>query len=46
LTDNEDWTRFGEGELIMFENGQPSSRTTIPIPDDVRQRNAANLACA
>lgn len=45
LTDNESWTRFEPGELILFEAGRPTKRTVIPIPDDVRQRNAQDTAC-
>ena len=45
LTDNETWTQFEDGELIMFADGQPTMRTLIPIPEDVRRRNAENLAC-
>ena len=44
LTSNEEWTQFGKGELIMFENGQPMLRATVPIPAEVRQRNAANAS--
>jgi glutamine amidotransferase len=40
LTSNEEWTRFGEGELIMFEHGLPKLHATVPIPDDIRRRNA------
>ena len=46
LTSNETWMHFGEGELVMFEEGQPMLRTTIPIPDDVRRRNAASAETA
>ncbi len=45
LTSNETWTRFEDGELIMFADGQPTLRTIVPIPEDIRQRNARNLAC-
>ena len=44
LTSNEEWTRFGEGELIMFENGLPALHATVPIPDDIRKRNAERAA--
>jgi predicted glutamine amidotransferase len=40
LTSNETWTAFGEGELIMFENGLPKLSATVPIPDAIRRRNA------
>ena len=45
LTSNETWTRFEDGELIMFADGQPTLRTVVPIPEEVRRRNARNLAC-
>jgi len=43
LTKNEEWTRLAEGELVMFEDGQPAQRTLIPIPEEVRRRNAARV---
>lgn len=45
LTDNEVWTTFEPGELILFEKGAPSLRTVVPIPEAVRLRNAQNMAC-
>jgi len=45
LTDNETWTRFAPGELIMFENGLPTMTLTVPIPPEVQAKNAANSAC-
>ena len=45
LTSNETWTAFGEGELIMFENGLPKLSATVPIPEPIRRRNAER-ACA
>jgi glutamine amidotransferase len=46
LTDNETWTPFGAGELMLFADGQPRLHRAIPIPEDVRQSNWRNLACA
>ncbi|MOA62866.1 hypothetical protein D3C78_1884140 [compost metagenome] len=45
LTDNETWTRFAPGELIMFEDGHPTMTLTVPIPPEVQAKNAANTAC-
>jgi len=45
LTDNEVWTTFAPGELILFEKGGPSLRTVVPIPEAVRLRNEQNTAC-
>ncbi len=45
LTDNETWTQFAPGELIMFENGKPVMTWTVPIPPEVQAKNAANTAC-
>ncbi|MNY23537.1 hypothetical protein D3C86_1572070 [compost metagenome] len=45
LTDNETWTRFMPGELIMFEHGLPTMTLTVPIPPEVPAKNAANTAC-
>ena len=44
LTSNETWTRLGVGELIMFENGLPTLHASVPIPDDIRRRNAQRAA--
>jgi len=46
LTDNETWTPFEPGRLIMFTQGRPHAEALIPIPEDVRQSNFDNLACA
>ena len=40
LTQNENWTSFEPGELLMFSQGLPVLRTLIPIPEDVQKRNA------
>jgi len=45
LTDNERWTPFEAGQLMMFEDGNLSLEAFIPIPDAVRAKNAANLNC-
>lgn len=45
LTDNETWTRFEPGELILFEAGRATQRARVPIPPEVQARNAQNLAC-
>ncbi len=45
LTDNEVWTRFEPGQLIMFEQGCVSMRAAVPIPESVQKKNAENLAC-
>lgn len=46
LTDNEAWTRFGAGQLIMFEHGTACMQGAVPIPEAVRRKNEENLACA
>ncbi|MBY4898944.1 class II glutamine amidotransferase [Cupriavidus sp. AU9028] len=45
LTDNEVWTPFAPGELVMFEDGQPTATWMVPIPPEVQARNALNTAC-
>uniref|UniRef100_UPI00333FBCAF class II glutamine amidotransferase n=1 Tax=Castellaniella defragrans TaxID=75697 RepID=UPI00333FBCAF len=45
LTDNETWTAFEPGRLIMFTQGRPHADTLIPISEDVRKSNFDNLAC-
>jgi glutamine amidotransferase len=45
LTDNEVWTRFEAGQLIMFEQGCLSLRAIVPIPESVQRKNAESLAC-
>jgi hypothetical protein len=34
---------LAEGELVMFADGQPAQRTLIPIPEEIRRRNAARV---
>ena len=46
LTDNETWTAFQAGELMMFVDGRPQSSLRIDIPEDIQRSNRANLACA
>jgi len=46
LTDNETWTAFGTGELMMFVDGRPRSSRRIDIPETVQRSNRENLACA
>lgn len=45
LTDDEVWTRFEPGELLMFRDGKLELRTIVPIPESVRLANATNTAC-
>ena len=45
LTDNETWTQFAPGDLIMFEDGRPTMTWSVPIPPEVQAKNAANTAC-
>lgn len=33
------------GELLMFESGQATMATKVPIPEAVQAANAANTAC-
>ncbi|RKP58923.1 class II glutamine amidotransferase [Pararobbsia silviterrae] len=45
LTDNEVWTRLQPGECVMFQNGEPAMRATLPVPDAVRIK-ASQSPCA
>lgn len=45
LTDNETWTAFAPGELMMFEEGRSVMTLTVPIPPEVQAKNAANSDC-
>lgn len=38
LTDNEVWTSFEPGELIMFQCGDVAARTRIPVPERVLEK--------
>jgi glutamine amidotransferase len=44
LTDNEVWTRFEPGDLLMFRDGDVAARTHIPVPAHVLEK-ARNPAC-
>ncbi|MEM5325625.1 class II glutamine amidotransferase [Paraburkholderia sp. JHI2823] len=35
LTDNEVWTRFAPGDLMMFQHGDVIARTSVPVPQKV-----------
>lgn len=45
LTDNEVWTRLQPGDLMMFQDGEPTLRTNLPVPDAVRIK-ASQSPCA
>lgn len=38
LTDNEVWTAFEPGELIMFQCGDVAARMRIPVPERVLEK--------
>jgi len=38
LTDNEIWTSFEPGELIMFQCGDVAARMQIPVPERVLEK--------
>lgn len=38
LTDNEVWTAFEPGELIMFQCGDVAARMQIPVPPSVLEK--------
>lgn len=38
LTDNEQWTRFEPGELMLFQCGEVVARTRIPVPAAVLEK--------
>ncbi|CAB3749627.1 Putative glutamine amidotransferase YafJ [Paraburkholderia solisilvae] len=40
LTDNEVWTRFEPGDLLMFQHGQVIARTNVPVPPAVLEKAA------
>jgi glutamine amidotransferase len=44
LTDNEVWTAFAAGDLLMFQDGEVTARTHIPVPPSVLEK-ARNPAC-
>ncbi|HEV3430034.1 MAG TPA: class II glutamine amidotransferase [Paraburkholderia sp.] len=35
LTDNEVWTRFAPGDLLMFQHGEVIAQTRVPVPQKV-----------
>ncbi|NLP61468.1 class II glutamine amidotransferase [Paraburkholderia sacchari] len=35
LTDNEVWTRFAPGDLLMFQHGDVVARRSVPVPQKV-----------
>lgn len=45
LTDNETWTAFQTGELVMFVDGRVHTSCIVPIPEDVQHRNRENASC-
>ena len=38
LTDNEVWTAFEPGDLLMFQHGDVSARTHVPVPQSVLEK--------
>ncbi|WP_322058566.1 class II glutamine amidotransferase [Paraburkholderia sp. J63] len=48
LTDNEVWTRFAPGDLLMFQHGDVVARTSVPVPQKVldKLRNPSTDASA
>ncbi|NRO94820.1 class II glutamine amidotransferase [Paraburkholderia sp. NMBU_R16] len=44
LTDNETWTAFEPGDLLMFQDGDVAARAHIPVPPSVLEK-ARNPAC-
>ncbi|MFP4902318.1 class II glutamine amidotransferase, partial [Paraburkholderia sp. BR14261] len=40
LTDNEVWTRFAPGDLLMFQHGDVIARTSVPVPQKVLDKLA------
>ncbi|MEX3954510.1 class II glutamine amidotransferase [Trinickia sp. EG282A] len=44
LTDDEVWTAFEPGDLLMFQDGDVAARTHIPVPAHVLEK-ARNPAC-
>ena len=40
LTDNEVWTRFAPGDLLMFQHGDVVARTSVPVPQKVLDKLA------
>jgi predicted glutamine amidotransferase len=48
LTDNEVWTRFAPGDLLMFQHGDVVARASVPVPQKVldKLKNPATDASA
>ena len=44
LTDNEIWTAFEPGDLLMFQHGEVIARANVPVPPAVLEK-ARNPAC-
>ena len=44
LTDDEVWTAFAPGDLLMFQDGEVTARAHIPVPLSVLEK-ARNPAC-
>ncbi|WP_459718086.1 class II glutamine amidotransferase [Paraburkholderia sp. 2C] len=44
LTDNETWTRFAPGDLLMFQHGKMVAQTNVPVPPAVLEK-AAKAPC-
>ncbi|HKR38693.1 MAG TPA: class II glutamine amidotransferase [Paraburkholderia sp.] len=40
LTDNEVWTRFAPGDLLMFQHGDVIAKTSVPVPQKVLDKLA------
>ena len=40
LTDNEVWTRFAPGDLMMFQHGDVIAKTSVPVPQKVLNKLA------
>jgi len=43
LTDNETWTRFAPGDLLMFQHGNVIARTNVPVPPEVLEKASKPL---
>jgi hypothetical protein len=40
LTDNEVWTRFAPGDLLMFQHGEVIGQASVPVPQKVLDKLA------
>jgi glutamine amidotransferase len=43
LTDNETWTRFAPGDLLMFQHGNVVARANVPVPPEVLEKASKPL---